>query len=234
MSDLVVESLEVRYGGIAAVRDVSVRAEAGRIVALVGANGAGKSSTMRAVMGLVPATGSVWVGERQLLRSPAHRRAAAGIAFVPEGRGIVAPLSVEENLLVGAYGRNRRARRTGLAGVFPVFPVLERRRAQAAGSLSGGEQQMLAVGRAMMAEPAILLLDEPSMGLAPSVAKELFGKLRQLANQGVAVLLADENAQLALSIADEVCVMRLGQVVWRGATSQVSSAEEIAAAYFGA
>jgi branched-chain amino acid transport system ATP-binding protein len=233
MSDLLVRGLTVRYGGVSAATDVDLQVDGGQMVALVGANGAGKSSCVRAIMGLTGATGSVAVHGREVLSSPAHVRAGLGVGFVPEGRGIVPTLSVRENLLLGAYRAGRGRGRAAMVEVLDFFPVLEARLEQLAGTLSGGEQQMLAIGRAMMLSPQLLVLDEPSMGLAPAIARDLFRRLREIADKGAAVLVADENAALAMSVADQVSVMRLGRVITSGTPAELSDADRLARSYFG-
>jgi branched-chain amino acid transport system ATP-binding protein len=233
MSDLQVRGLTVRYGGVSAVTDVDLEVDSGSLVALVGPNGAGKSSCVRAIMGLVPATGSVSLHGREVLSSPAHRRAALRVGFVPEGRGVVPGLSVRENLLLGAYRAPRGRRGIVLGEVLDFFPVLRVRLGQLAGTLSGGEQQMLAIGRAMMVSPRILILDEPSMGLAPAIARDLFRQLRVIADQGAAVLVSDENAALAMPVADKVTVLRLGRVTMRGTPAELSDGSLLAHSYFG-
>lgn len=225
--------LRVSYGGVEALRGLDLDVRPGRLVGLVGANGAGKSSALRAAMGLVPGRGSVEAGGRELLGSSASRRAAAGVSFVPEGRGVVTTMTVEENLLLGAYRRRSRALAASRREVCDLFPVLHERRAQSAGTLSGGEQQMLAVGRALMARPSILVLDEPSMGLAPVIATEVFRALRTIADGSAAVLVSDENARLVLGVADHVHVLRLGEVVAEGPPEHFADAATLGKHYFG-
>lgn len=233
MSDLQVRGLTVRYGGVTAVTGVDLEVDGGSLVALVGPNGAGKSSCVRAVMGLIPATGSVTVHGGEVLGSPAHRRAALRVGFVPEGRGVVPGLSVRENLLLGAYRAPRGRSRTVMGEVLDFFPVLRARLDQLSGTLSGGEQQMLAIGRALMVEPQVLILDEPSMGLAPAIARDVFRQLRVIADQGAAVLVSDENAALAMPVADAVTVLRLGRVAARGTPAELSHGSLLAHSYFG-
>lgn len=233
MSDLIVRDLSVHYGGIRAVRGVSLEVRKGQLVAIVGPNGAGKSSTARAIMGLEPATGSVSISGREMLSQPTYIRASLGVGFVPEGRGVFGPLSVRENLLLGGYRLDSRLHAKRLDLVCELFPVLGRRFDQHASSLSGGEQQMLAVGRALMSDPDVLICDEPSMGLAPAVSKTLFETLRTIANRGAAVLLGDQNAGRVFAVADEVCVMRLGSIIARGTPQSLGSPDELASHYFG-
>jgi branched-chain amino acid transport system ATP-binding protein len=233
MTELVVRNLEVSYGGIRAVRGITFEVARGELVGLVGLNGAGKSSTVRAIMGLTAATGHVAISNRPLLGLPVHSRAEHGIGFVPEGRGIFAPLSVRENLLLGGYRTRSKLNAQTLDSVCRVFPVLGDRLDQNASSLSGGEQQMLAVGRALMGKPSVLICDEPSMGLAPAICKTLFQTLRRIADDGAAVLVADQNAKRVFAVADEVCVMRLGAISARGTPSSLGAPHLVAEHYFG-
>jgi branched-chain amino acid transport system ATP-binding protein len=231
---LEIHDLHVSYGGIEAVRGISLNVDPGRVVGLVGANGAGKSSALRAVMGLVSAEGGVSVDGTSILGAATSARAARGVAFVPEGRGVVAPMTVADNLLLGAHRQPRKVVPGRCEEVFEVFPVLRDRWHQTAGTLSGGEQQMLAVGRALMAAPDILVLDEPSMGLAPVVAAQVFAALRAVADRGTAVLVSDENARLVLRIADHVHVLRLGVVVAEGPPTDFEDQAAFGRYYFGA
>ncbi|MER2535144.1 MAG: ABC transporter ATP-binding protein [Rhizobiaceae bacterium] len=233
MSELRVDNLDVAYGGISAVRGVGFSVRGGEVLAIVGPNGAGKSSTARAVMGLVPARGRVLIDGQDLLGLPTHRRAALGVAFVPEGRGLFAPLSVRDNILLGGYLVSSADRSKRLKEVCDLFPVLGRRLDQEASSLSGGEQQMLAVARALMTSPSVLICDEPSMGLAPAVSKMLFDTLREIAGRGAAVIVGDQNARRLFSIASQVCVMRLGSIIARGAPGELGTADALAQHYFG-
>ena len=215
MSLLEVRGLQVAYGGIRAVKGVDFEVGEGELVSLIGANGAGKSSTLRALSGLLAAGGRVTYAGEVLADRPAFARARAGLVMVPEGRGVFPALSVDENLSVGAYSR-------GAAGdaaverdrerVFGVFPRLAERRRQAGGTLSGGEQQMLAIGRALMSRPKLLLLDEPSMGLAPLVVQTIFSVIRTIHAEGVAVLLVEQNARAALELASRAYVMDSGNI----------------------
>lgn len=231
---LKIDELVVSYGGIQAVRGVSLTVDAGQVIGLVGANGAGKSSLLRAVMGLESADGHVAVDGKSILGSTTSARAGHGIAFVPEGRGVIAPMTVADNLLLGAHRQSRSTVSARHAEVFDLFPVLRDRADQTAGTLSGGEQQMLAVGRALMSGPRILILDEPSMGLAPVVASEVFAALRAVADRGTAVLVSDENARLVLRIADHVHVVRLGTEVAQGPPSDFEDQAAFGRYYFGA
>ncbi len=233
MTDLSVRDLEVTYGGISAVRSVSFDVPKGSMVALAGANGAGKSSTVRAIMGIVPARGTVTIGGESMLDRPIHRRVRNGTAFVPEGRGVFGPLTVRENLLMGAHTRPGKSRLDGLDSVLSLFPILAERIDQLGGSLSGGQQQMLAVGRAMMAMPSLLILDEPSMGLAPTICSDLFRTLRRIADEGTTVLVSDQNARRVLKVSDYLYVMRQGVLVAQGPASDFAGPAAVAEHYFG-
>ena len=227
---LSVTDLQVSYGRVRAVRGVSLEVPAGGLVTLVGANGAGKSSVINAVSGVLrPAGGHVLLGGRDVTRWRSHRLVRAGVVQVPEGRQILATLTVEENLLVG--GRREPA---SVTEVYERFPVLAQRRRMPAGSLSGGEQQMLAIGRALVTRPRIVLLDEPSMGLAPKVVDEVFAVVAEIRAAGVAVLLVEQNARRALRAADHGYVLAGGQVVQEGPAERLLADEGVAAAYLGA
>ena len=233
---LEVSALEVRYGSVAAVRGVSLRVADGEVVAVIGPNGAGKTSMLRAISGLVSGSGGrVTLDGREISRWKAHRIVTLGLAHAPEGRRLFSQMTVLENLNMGAYRRRSRAeiRRT-LEAVERRFPRLAERRAQLAGTLSGGEQQMLAIGRALMAEPRLLLLDEPSFGLAPMVVREI-GRIIQSINreQGVSVLLVEQNARMALGIASRAYVMEMGQIALTGASADLAGSPHVKAAYLG-
>ena len=236
MSLLEVRGLQVAYGGIRAVKGVDFEVGEGELVSLIGANGAGKSSTLRALSGLLAAGGRVTYAGELLADRPAFARARAGLVMVPEGRGVFPALSVDENLSVGAYSR-------GAAGdaaverdrerVFGLFPRLAERRRQAGGTLSGGEQQMLAIGRALMSRPKLLLLDEPSMGLAPLVVQTIFSVIRTIHAEGVAVLLVEQNARAALELASRAYVMDSGNITLSGAAGELLHDPRVKAAYLG-
>jgi branched-chain amino acid transport system ATP-binding protein len=215
---LTVDNARVAYGNLVALDGVSLAVDEGEIVALVGTNGAGKSTLMAAIMGLVPlAAGAVTFGEVRVTGRRTHEMAALGIAYVPEGRGTLRELSVRENLLLGAYSRRwDAAARADLESVLERFPVLSERLGQAAGTLSGGEQQMLVIGRALMSRPKLLLLDEPSLGLAPLIAERIFDIIAALARQGVTVLLVEQNAHAALALAHRGYVLETGRIVLEG------------------
>lgn len=235
MTLLDARGVTVRYGGIVAVRSVSVQVEAGEVVALLGANGAGKSSLLNGIVGLVRGTsGSVLLDGHDVGRQPTYRRARAGLVQVPEGRGIVATLTVEENLLLGAYTRRGRgALDEALASVYQLFPVLQERRGVGGAMLSGGEQQMLAVGRAMAGAPRCVVLDEPSVGLSPLMVDTVFTKIRAMADTGMAVLLAEQNVPASLAIADRVYVLQRGEVVASGTAAAIAADDAIMAAFLG-
>jgi branched-chain amino acid transport system ATP-binding protein len=224
-----VEDLRVRYGAIEAVHGASLRVNAGEVTALIGANGAGKSSTLAAISGLVPAAGRVRFAGREILGALPHEIVRIGIVQVPEGREILARMTVEENLLMGLRGRAR----SELGPAYDRFPILRERRALLAGSLSGGEQQMLAIARALVARPRLLLLDEPSLGLAPLVVKHVFDALADLKRQGVTMLLVEQNALRALRLADRAYVMELGRLVMHGTGQELLRDEGVARTYLG-
>ena len=214
MSLLELEDLHVHYGAIHALKGVSIRVEKGQIVTLVGANGAGKSTTLRALSGLLkPSRGAIRFDGKDLVGMPAHEIVRLGMSHVPEGRIVFANLSVLENLDLGAYLRRDRAGiRDDLRKIFRLFPRLEERKHQASGTLSGGEQQMLAIGRALMARPALLLLDEPSLGLAPILVREIFTVVREIRERGTTIVLVEQNARQALAVADVGYVLETGSV----------------------
>ena len=228
---LTVSKLSASYGAIQAVRAIDLAVEPGQFCVLLGANGAGKSTTLRSIAGLHrPVAGSVRLGEREISRLPLHDVVRAGLAFVPEGRMVVAPLTVEENLDLSAFaGRNKDP---GLVDrVYELFPRLKERRRQKAGLLSGGEQQMLAIGRALMAKPQMLVLDEPSMGLAPAIVDLVFQAIVALHKQAQSILLVEQNAAIALSVCDYGYVMRRGHIVVQGTPGELKSNPEVLEAY---
>ena len=230
---LAVRNLESRYGRIPALKGVDLEVRAGELVALVGANGAGKSTLLRALSGVQPSTGTVSFEEDDISKASAQRRVSLGIIQVPEGRQVFGPLSVEDNLRLGAYRRGRRNARASLARVYELFPALAERRAHAAGMLSGGQQQMLAIGRALMAEPRVLLLDEPSMGLAPKLVAEIFACVARLRDGNTALLLVEQNARAALGIADRGYVIETGTIVLSGTGAGLLANEAVRSAYLG-
>jgi len=234
VSLLEVKGLKVAYGGIQAVRGIDLVIEQGELVCLIGANGAGKSSALKGLIGLVQHHGEVrFTGER-LNGLPTHAIVAKGMTLVPEGRGIFARLSVAENLDMGAYTRRDVGPvRLDLNRVYDLFPRLAERRAQRAGTLSGGEQQMLALGRAIMARPRLLLLDEPSMGLAPIMVQKIYQTIAEIARDGVTILLVEQNAHLALQVSQRGYVMESGSVVLTGASQALADDPMVKAAYLG-
>jgi branched-chain amino acid transport system ATP-binding protein len=231
---LEVDGLHVSYGRVRALHGVSLRVEEGKVVVLLGANGAGKSTLLKAISNLVPAqAGAVRLWGEASLGRPPERIAALGVAHVPEGRGVFAQLSVRENLLMGAYLAPPKEHAARYETVTRLFPRLKERWNQRAGNLSGGEQQMLALGRALVMRPRLLLLDEPSLGLAPLLAREAFQAVKAINQQGVSVLVVEQNARLALSIADYAYVLRNGRVETQGTAEEVSSFEDVQRAYLG-
>ena len=234
MTLLEIRGLEVRYGGIRAVKGIDLEIAAGELVCLIGANGAGKSSTLRAVSGLAQtALGSIRFGGRDLAGIPAFARARAGLVMVPEGRGVFAQLSVAENLAMGAYARADAGVASDRARVFELFPRLAERRRQTAGTLSGGEQQMLAIGRALMSRPRLLALDEPSMGLAPIAAQKILQVIRDINSTGVTVLLVEQNARSALALAHRAYVMESGEITLSGEARALLADPRVREAYLG-
>jgi branched-chain amino acid transport system ATP-binding protein len=234
---LEVDGLTASYGRIQALQPVALKVRKGEVVVVLGPNGAGKSTLLRAVMGLVDRSGDIRFDGRPVASWPTRRLAESGVVLVPEGRGILGPLTVRDNLDLGAYTRRHKAKgevAADLDAVFTLFPRLRERQAQLAGSLSGGEQQMLAVGRAMMAHPVLLMLDEPSLGLAPRVADEIFRALETLKRGGLTLLVVEQKAPLALRIADRAYVLRSGRIVAGMAASELGSQEALAKLYLGA
>jgi branched-chain amino acid transport system ATP-binding protein len=231
---LEIRDLHVSYGKVEAVRGVSASAAPGRITLVLGANGAGKSTTLRAVAGLVPAvSGEVVLYGKVITGRPSHTIVRDGLVLVPEGRRVFAPLTVEENLLLGGYVAPRAESAETLDRVYDMFPILAQRRRGAAGLLSGGEQQMLAFGRALMSSPRVMLMDEPSMGLAPAMVESVFGAVREIADAGIALLVVEQNAELGLEIADDVVVVARGEVVFSGEAEQARSDASVVRAFLG-
>ena len=233
---LKVSDLKVSYGAIQAIKGISLEVNEGEIVSLIGANGAGKTTTLHTITGLTKAqSGSVELEGRNLLTTEAHKIVSLGLAHVPEGRHIFSSLTVEENLMMGAYIRKDKERiQQDLGRVYTLFPRLQERREQAAGTLSGGEQQMLAIGRAMMSNPRILLLDEPSMGLSPLLVKEIFHIIKELNQQGMTILLVEQNARMALSISNRAYVLETGKIVMEGEGQELLQDDQVRKAYLGA
>jgi branched-chain amino acid transport system ATP-binding protein len=234
MTLLELDRLEARYGEVPALHGVSLRVEEGAIVALLGANGAGKTTTLRAISGLVRKTGEVSFGGRRITRYSPERIARLGVAHVLEGRGVMGELTVRENLRLGAHRRWDGGVKVDLAQVYEYFPVLEERRTQLAGTLSGGQQQMLVIGRALMARPRLLMLDEPSLGLAPLVVREIYAILARLnRDEGLSVLVVEQNAALALEAAASAYVLEVGRVAIEGSGAELSRQESVRKAYLG-
>lgn len=235
MAMLEIKDLEVYYGVIQAIKGISFEVNEGEIIALIGANGAGKTTILHTISGLIaPKKGSVSFEGKEITKTPAHKIVEAGIAQVPEGRRVFASLSVLQNLRLGAYTRkNKQEIEQTLQMVYSRFPRLEERKNQPAGTLSGGEQQMLAMGRALMSEPRILLMDEPSMGLSPIFVNEIFDIIQKVSEAGTTVLLVEQNAKKALSIADRGYVLETGRIVLEGRASDLMNDESVKKAYLG-
>ena len=232
---LAVENLHVYYGAIHALQGVSFHVDQGEIVTLIGANGAGKSTTLKTICGLLrPRQGTVRVRDQDITRIPAHKIVSLGISQVPEGRKIFAPLTVRENLEMGAYTRsNAEEIAQSMEGVFASFPRLKERLSQLGGTLSGGEQQMLAMGRGLMSRPELLLLDEPSMGLSPILVEEIFRIIKEINQQGTSILLVEQNAHMALTVANRGYVLETGRVVLEGTAAELRDNAQVRAAYLG-
>jgi branched-chain amino acid transport system ATP-binding protein len=231
---LKVTGLEVHYRGITALRGVTLTVPRGEILALIGPNGAGKSSLVNAICGIAPSSGAIMFEDRPLEAVAAHRRARAGVIQVPEGRRVIAPMSVLENLDLGREAATSRGNaRLALERVYELFPILYERRHQVSGTLSGGQQQMLAIGRALMGQPKILLLDEPSLGLAPVVVADVFRALKRLNDEGMTMLLVEQNARLALQTAHHAAVLEQGRIVKEGLARDLANDPVIADHYFG-
>lgn len=231
---LKVEDLRVHYSGIVALRGVTLNIKRGEIFALIGPNGAGKSSLVNAISGIVPSTGTVRFDGHEINKVAAHHRSRKGVIQVPEGRRVIAPLSVYENLELGCEAAGSRGNfQADLKHVYDIFPLLEERRDQLSGTLSGGQQQMLAIGRALMGRPKVLLLDEPSLGLAPVIVADVFRALKRLNKEGMTILLVEQNARLALQTAHRAAVLEHGRVVQQGIASEMEKDPVIAAHYFG-
>ncbi len=235
MSMLEIKDLEVYYGAINALKGISFNVEQGEIIALIGANGAGKTTTLHTISGLIPAKrGSVLFNGKELTKTPAHKIVSMGMAQVPEGRRVFAQLSVLENLTLGAYTRkDKNEINETLERVYERFPRLKERRSQLAGTLSGGEQQMLAMGRALMSKPTIVLMDEPSMGLSPLYVNEIFDIIQEINKSGTTVLLVEQNAKKALSIANRAYVLETGTISLSGDAHELMDNEQVKKAYLG-
>jgi len=235
MALLSIENLSVHYGAIQALHGVSIAVEPGEIVTLIGANGAGKSTTLRAVSGLLKASsGTITFDGKNLAGLAAHKILRLGMAQVPEGRGIFPNLTVDENLDLGAFARaDRKDVAADRERVFALFPRLKERLVQRAGTLSGGEQQMLAIGRALLARPRLLLLDEPSLGLAPQLVQTIFKIIREINASGTTIFLVEQNAHMALRVAHRAYVLEVGSVVMQGDAKQLAASDEVKKAYLG-
>ncbi len=230
-----IEDIQVYYGAINAVKGISFDVEQGEIIALIGANGAGKTTILHTITGLVQAkSGKIVFNDTDITKTPAHKIVTMGMAHVPEGRRIFQGLTVYENLMLGAYTRNDKAEiKESLDNVFKRFPRLEERRTQVAGTLSGGEQQMLAMGRALMSHPSIILMDEPSMGLSPLYVNEIFDIIKSVNESGTTVLLVEQNAKKALSIANRAYVLETGNIVLSGDAKELMNDDSVKKAYLG-
>jgi branched-chain amino acid transport system ATP-binding protein len=231
-----VSNLSVSYGAIEAIRNCSLRVEQGEIVTLIGGNGAGKSTMLRTISGLLtPKQGTIQFEGKEIQGQPPHRIAQSGLVHVPEGRGIFANLTVEENLQLGAYSRSDHAEiRKDRERALELFPRVRERLKQAAGTLSGGEQQMVAIARAMLSRPRLLMLDEPSLGLAPQIVQTIFKVIREINNSGTTILLVEQNAAMALKVAHRAYVIEVGSIEMEGLASELASSDEVRKAYLGA
>ena len=232
---LSIKGLRVAYGGIMAVKGIDFEVRSGELVSLIGANGAGKTTTLKAITGMQPISdGDIVFDGRSVRGRPAHELVRMGLAMVPEGRGVFTRMTIDENLLMGAYTRaDKRAVQDDIDRVFSIFPRLKERRSQLAGTMSGGEQQMLAMGRAMMCRPRMLLLDEPSMGLSPIMVDKIFEVVSDIARQGVTILLVEQNAKRALELAQRGYVLDSGTMTMGGAAQDLLHDERVRAAYLG-
>jgi len=232
---LSIQKIDVFYGNIQALREVSLEVEKGEIVSLIGANGAGKSTTLKAISGLVhPKNGTITFEGTDITHKPAQDIVKLRISQVPEGRRTFARMTVQENLELGAYLRkDKEGIKNSFERIFERFPILKERRFQKAGTLSGGEQQMLAMGRALMSQPKLLLLDEPSMGLAPMLVQEIFNIIKEINEAGTTILLVEQNANMALSIAHKAYVLETGRIVLSGTAKELQESEEVRKAYLG-
>jgi len=235
MALLEVKNLEVYYGVINALKGISFEVNEGEIVTLIGANGAGKTTTMQSIMGLIhPRNGEIIYDGKSVVGIPSHKIVRMGMTQVPEGRRIFAELNVYENLMMGAYtNKDRSSVKRDLEEIYTLFPRLEERKTQMAGMLSGGEQQMLAMGRALMSHPKLLMLDEPSMGLAPILVTQVFDMIKHLNQTGTTILLVEQNAEKALSIADRAYVMETGSITLSGTGEELAKSEKVREAYLG-
>ena len=231
---LEVDNINVYYGAIHAIKGISFHVDEGEIVTLIGANGAGKTTSLNTIAGLLRSkTGDVKFRDKSIAHLPAHTVVKQGLALVPEGRRVFTQLTVQENLEMGAYTRDNSEIPGSLEQVYELFPRLKERQRQVAGTLSGGEQQMLAMGRALMSAPKLMMLDEPSMGLAPILVEQVFDIIRELHQAGTTILLVEQNAQMALSIADRAYVLENGQITLSGTGAELAKSEKVRKAYLG-
>ncbi len=229
-----VENLEVYYGSIHALKGLNFTVNAGEVVSLIGANGAGKTTTLRAISGLVPVQGKIEFSGKDLVSVPTHQRVSLGIAQSPEGRGVFPQMSIYENLEMGAYSRSDKAQiKADLEMCFDLFPRLKERIHQMAGTLSGGEQQMLAISRALMCKPKMLLLDEPSLGLAPLIVAQIFEIVKKLNQEGMTILLVEQNARMALKISHRAYVLETGRIVMMDSAQNLLNNDEVRKSYLG-
>jgi len=233
---LEIKDLNVFYGAVHAIKGISLNVEQGELVSLIGANGAGKTTTLHAISGLIPsASGTIELDGHNLQKTPPDRIISLGLAHVPEGRHVFARMTVEENLRMGAYIiRDAQKINKNLEMVYSHFPRLRERRRQLAGTLSGGEQQMLATGRALMTDPSIVLMDEPSMGLSPLLVKEIFAIIRELHESGITILLVEQNAKMALAVSDRAYVLETGKISMSGIAAELAEDDRVRKAYLGA
>ena len=233
---LEIKDLNVFYGAVHAIKGISLNVEQGELVSLIGANGAGKTTTLHAISGLIPAaSGTIELDGHNLQKTPPDKIISLGLAHVPEGRHVFARMTVEENLRMGAYIiRDAQRINESLEKVYSHFPRLKERRRQLAGTLSGGEQQMLATGRALMTDPSIVLMDEPSMGLSPLLVKEIFAIIQQLHESGITILLVEQNAKMALAVSDRAYVLETGKISMSGKASELAEDDRVRKAYLGA
>lgn len=233
---LELEDVKIAYGNVEAVHGISLAVKRGQIATILGANGAGKTTTLRAISGLIrPKSGCIRLADADISQTPAHQIVSRGIAHVPEGRRVFSTLTVEENLKLGAYKHRGHPDKvsSNMARVYQLFPRLKERRLQLAGTLSGGEQQMLAIGRGLMPDPDVLLLDEPSLGLAPKLVQEIFRVVREINQQGVTILLVEQNARLALRISNYAYVLETGRIVLSGPADELRRDPRVKKAYLG-
>lgn len=233
MSLLKVQNLQVSYGPIKALKGIHFHVNEGEVVSLIGANGAGKTTTLRAISGLVPCSGEISFRSQSITHIPSFKKVALGIAQSPEGRGVFADMTVHENLLMGAYSRKDKEVKADIEKYFALFPRLQERAGQLAGTLSGGEQQMLAICRALMSRPSLLLLDEPSLGLAPLIVSKIFQIIKDLHESGMSILLVEQNARMALKVSQRAYVLETGEVTLEGSASDLMSNDDVRKAYLG-